>query len=734
MCVALRAAVMRWALLAVGLAACSSSSSGPYDYAHSKGAAIYQDTCQVCHGETGEGGLGPKLRDLGMSVDDLVQVISQRMPPNAPGQCSGDCATELAQFVHDGLTTQGLACPAPVPLPRRLRLLTRREYRATVRDLFGSAAPAMACATATDCSFRDTCAPSGCEATACDAQTFVYDPHGQAITSVHVAGDFNGWAGTIAGGGLALARDANGLWSGTFTLGAGHHTYKLVIDESLWIADPRAPAGEPDGFGGQNSVVDLACTGTGAVATDPTADFPVETRRAGFPFDTDSDTALVTSAHVDAFLAAGEKLADFAAADPQQLAACDWPGSRTSCARGVATDLGRRLFRRPLSSDELDRYSALAGAGADASAGLATMLHAMLISPAFLYRSEIGEDHDGHIRLTGYELATALSFNLLGTTPGDELLAAAEHGELDTAAGLEKWARTLLADPRARTQVGELVAQWTGAQNILTADKRADLFPDLDDATRVALANETRNFAADVVFDGGGTFADLMTANYTVLDATAARFYGVTGTGHVPYDDRRAGMLGHAAVLASAAHSDQTSPILRGLLIRRNFLCEDLPPPPPERRRRARTSTRTRRRASGSRCTPPRALPRLPPVHRPGRVRPRALRSGRALARHRERPADRSERRPRRCRAARDRHLGAIRDAARARATIATSPTAQSCFVRQYLRFSRGLRETLAERCGRLWLENKLRAADGDLRELMVQSVLDPDFSERRQP
>src|SRR5262249_36989826 len=158
----------------------------------------------------------------------------------------------------------------------------------------------------------------------------------------------------------------------------------------------------------------------------------------------------------------------------------------------------------------------------------------------------------GKYRLTGFEIATALSYDFLGTTPSDDLLAAAEHGDLDNAAGLERWARALLADPRARDQVGELVAQWTGAQHILTGDKRADLFPDLDDAARSSLLAETRNFAADVVFDGGGTYADLVAANYTVLDTTAAKFYGVSGTGHVAYDGRRAGVLGHAAVLASA--------------------------------------------------------------------------------------------------------------------------------------------------------------------------------------
>jgi hypothetical protein len=64
--------------------------------------------------------------------------------------------------------------------------------------------------------------------------------------------------------------------------------------------------------------------------------------------------------------------------------------------------------------------------------------------------------------------------------------------------------------------------------------------------------------------------------------------------------------------------------------------------------------------------------------------------------------------------------------------TIAASKGAQSCFVRQYLRFSRGVRETLAERCARLAVEDRFSKASGDVRELMVQSVLTPDFVERR--
>lgn len=570
---------MRALLIAVVAVACNGGD-GSYDYANSKGAALYQEMCQVCHGEIGEGGLGPPLLDSKKSLAELERVIGERMPANAPGQCSGECASETAHFIREGLTSKALACNSVPPARRRLRLLTRREYRATVRDLFGDTAPVMACTRATDCAFRDTCHAGQCEPTGCDAQTFVYDPQGRTLASVHVAGDFNNWAQTIAGGGLALTYDAaTELWVGTFAIGSGKHLYKLVLNEQEWISDARAPTSEPDGFGGQNSVAQVACaTGLGG---DPAASFPVESRKAGFPFDTDAAAALVTSAHVDAYLAAAERLADFAAADPNALVACDWAKDRGACGRALVTDLGRRLFRRPLASDEVERYSALVAAGTDASAGVATALHAMLVSPAFLYRSELGEKAGGRYRLTPYEVATALSYTFLGTTPSRELLDAAERGELATTEGLERWARTLLADPRAREQVGELVLQWTGAQNVLFADKRADLFPDWEQA-REALANETRRFAAHVAFESTGTFHELVTADYTVLDPVAAKFYGLSGTGKVAYGDgRRAGLLGHAAVLATTSHSDQTSPILRGLLVRRNFLCQDLPPPPP---------------------------------------------------------------------------------------------------------------------------------------------------------
>src|SRR5258708_38079604 len=101
---------MRSAAGLLAIACACSHDAGPYDYASSKGAARYQDACQVCHGETGEGGLGPTLRDETKSTVQLAAIIATSMPANAPGQCTGDCATDIASFIKDGLTTSALRC------------------------------------------------------------------------------------------------------------------------------------------------------------------------------------------------------------------------------------------------------------------------------------------------------------------------------------------------------------------------------------------------------------------------------------------------------------------------------------------------------------------------------------------------------------------------------------------------------------------------------------------------
>jgi hypothetical protein len=278
-----------------------------------------------------------------------------------------------------------------------------------------------------------------------------------------------------------------------------------------------------------------------------------------------------------------------------------------------------------------------------------------------------------------------------------------------------------------------MVLQWVGGQDVLTVDKRADLYPGFDAKVRRALATETKKFAAHVAFDGSHQFADLLVADYTVLDAQSAAFYGSSATGRVTYSDkRRAGVLGHASLLATTAHSDQTSPIRRGLLVRRNLLCEELPPPPPFAGGvpavdpHATTRERFAMHTANPQCASCHqfidgvgfGLEHFDPV---GRWRDTD--AGAAI----DATGDLTD--VERLGTGTSATYGTVPELA---AILAGSKAAPSCFARQYLRYTRGLRETLAQRCDRLWLEQKWTESGHDLRELIVQSVLSPAFTERR--
>jgi hypothetical protein len=169
--------------------------------------------------------------------------------------------------------------------------------------------------------------------------------------------------------------------------------------------------------------------------------------------------------------------------------------------------------------------------------------------------------------------------------PDDALFAAAKSGELATPDGLERHARRLLADPRARTMVATFGEQWLGTDSLDQLTK-ADPYP-FDPVLRAAMRAETQALVTHVVFDGSHTLGELFTANYTFANDVLAKHYGlppVAGSAlqQVTYPDAsRAGVLGHASVLSSTGHSDQTSPIRRGLFVRRRLLCQDFPPPPP---------------------------------------------------------------------------------------------------------------------------------------------------------
>src|SRR5262249_35781014 len=136
------------------------------------------------------------------------------------------------------------------------------------------------------------------------------------------------------------------------------------------------------------------------------------------------------------------------------------PSCSSSCMRGFVSRFGRRAWRRALTEEEVDTWTAVGASAAaeyhDFYKGAAFVAAGLLQSPNFLYLIEVGgadSSSEGRLRLTGYEIASRLAFFLTGSTPSEELLAAAEAGELDTAEGIRSWASGLLQQPSAQGAV-----------------------------------------------------------------------------------------------------------------------------------------------------------------------------------------------------------------------------------------------------------------------------------------
>lgn len=294
----------------------------------------------------------------------------------------------------------------------------------------------------------------------------------------------------------------------------------------------------------------------------------------------------------DAALRNAEAVADAVVARMGETLPCSAAGD-VVCAQGWIEDVGPRAYRRALSENERESFLALFEAGAESSfeEGIRRVVAALLSSPSFLYRVELGEgthEPGTSFALTNYEVASRLSFLLWDSGPDSALLQAAETGGLDSAAGRGQQVERMLADPRARDVVARFHREWLGVEAIPYRQRDPERYPDFDEDLAWDMLAETDAFVGHVVFDGDGSFESLLTSSQTVASDELLRLYGMEPEpGRDPEDpvelerEQRGGLLTRASFLTATSHSDQASPILRGIAVREEFLCQGLPPPPP---------------------------------------------------------------------------------------------------------------------------------------------------------
>jgi hypothetical protein len=298
----------------------------------------------------------------------------------------------------------------------------------------------------------------------------------------------------------------------------------------------------------------------------------------------------VGSLYVDTIDTEGAKFA--AQVAPTVVAALGCAGGEAEevCVGRTVGKLGKALWRRPVSADELtaltDVFKAARGGGTQTEA-VAVVLQALVGASSFLYRAELGAPDGAGLTLTAEEIAQALAYDFTGAPPDAPLLAASAAGELLQPAQREAHAARLLQTPAGRAQLARFTTQLlkTGALGQLTRDATA--FPLFTPAVRDAMVEQTRLFALDTFFGPAPTAKTLWGSTSSFVNADLAAFYDLPTAGRTAAFEKvdlsvtpRRGFTGNAGVLLTHSHADGTSPVKRGLLVRTRALCKPLPPPP----------------------------------------------------------------------------------------------------------------------------------------------------------
>ncbi|HEY2157481.1 MAG TPA: DUF1592 domain-containing protein [Isosphaeraceae bacterium] len=325
------------------------------------------------------------------------------------------------------------------------------------------------------------------------------------------------------------------------------------------------------------------------VHTNPADAFPTDGGGGG-GFDNNASTLFVPPILMEKYLAAAVDVLD--KADPRHWRAATPGGglSKEDAARKCFESFAPKAFRRPVSKEEIDRLMTLfrradaRGDSFDASVKLG--LRAVLVSPHFLFLVERDGPTGEAYRITDYELATRLSYFLWSSTPDGWLYELAAANKLHEPDVLEKQVERMLADPKARALATDFAAQWLRVDTLaLASEPDRGKFPSYTHELRDAMTGEPIALFHALLREDA-PITDLIGADYTYLNETLAKHYGVEGVKGAEFrkvamkDRARGGVLGMGAILTLTSYPQRTSPVLRGKWVLEEILGTPPPPPP----------------------------------------------------------------------------------------------------------------------------------------------------------
>ena len=271
------------------------------------------------------------------------------------------------------------------------------------------------------------------------------------------------------------------------------------------------------------------------------------------------------------------------------LVPCPAAAVDVNCVRTFITNFATRAYRRPLQNDERDGLHRLfdtVRAAPDPlpyELAVGAVVAAVLQSPQFLYRVEIGETAGTVRRLTSWEMASRLSYLFWDDAPDATLLERARTGALVDATAVEAEATRLLDDPRAAGAVWRFFSEWLSFGDEVYGGR-------VDAALAQDFIEESRRFvAAAALGASAGPAGRLFDSDRSFVNRRLATHYGLPNAASFGDDWRevtlppafKAGLLAKAQIATAFSAPGETSVTLRGHFVTGRLLCNELGAAPP---------------------------------------------------------------------------------------------------------------------------------------------------------
>jgi hypothetical protein len=250
--------------------------------------------------------------------------------------------------------------------------------------------------------------------------------------------------------------------------------------------------------------------------------------------------------------------------------------------------MASKVFRRPVTMDEIKPYSQFLDTDDESTEGLQRQIllgiQAMLSSPKFLFiKSTPVNPHQSVSPLTEIALASRLSYFLWSSTPDEALLRKARNNLLYKT--LTEEINRMLDDPKAERFISNFGGQWLQLRDLDVISPDPNIYPRWNKALKNDAISESQHFLKHLLHSDA-SLLDCIDADYSFLNERLAKFYGIKGvTGNhfrkVTFNDKnRGGLLTQISVLTLTSYPNRTSPVLRGKWILENILGTAPPPPP----------------------------------------------------------------------------------------------------------------------------------------------------------